>query len=268
LAVSSGNFKKKKICGFGGLWFGVPGSDRADPHHTHTRLMTTERVRAPRVPPKGERLAWWPPPLGVPLVDTRSLVAYAADPSSHEHMACLAKWFVDDELGKWMEGGADDDDGDATPDLAAKSATLAESFAKDYSAGTQTGDVYLVFKDRASGAPTAFGALYDWVPSIARAELTFMIGEDAFRGKGLGKEVAGALCELGFAAMGALSIIASVVDENVPSKRALERCGFTTIGVRHRAHRHAGVLHDEFLMENFPEQWAVYRDGSVVCKLA
>lgn len=140
---------------------------------------------------------------------------------------------------------------------------LKQSFSEDYcNAAVLHGDLYFVFFDRITIQPVGFGAIYEWRPALARAEISFMIGEAAFRGRGLGKEVVGALCEFAFVQMHALSLVSSVVLENVPSKRAMEHCGFATIGVRHRAHNWAGLLHDETLMECLPESYIAVRDSA------
>lgn len=241
---------------------------------TGEETTTKEKIAAPKLRRKKDKVGWWPPPLGGRrIVETKNLEGFAADPKSQEQMEFLSKWFDDEELGKWMDGGEDSfferEDAEVGAEKGKKRwEELGESFEKEYSKdGSPFGDIYIFFRDRATGKPVGFSAVYGWEPHIGRAEISMMVGEDEFRGRGLGKEVVSGACEIAFAAMGAMSLTASVVVENVPSKRALERNGFRPIGVRHRAHRLKGMLFDEFLMECLPEWFSAARDPSTVCFL-
>ena len=216
--------------------------------------MEAQSVEGPPMLRDGERAKWWPPPLGGKVVvETKRLEGVVCDPDSPEHMACLERWFGDKDLGKWMDGADDDSEAQTAEELKV-------NFENDYAnASAQYGDVYLFFREKTSGKPVGFGALYEWNQETASAEVSLMVGEKEFQGRGLGSEIGSALVSVGFDYLKAYSLTAKVVDLNVASFKALTGAGFKSCGILHRSHRYGGRLYNQYMLEALPDDYKSYK---------
>eukprot|EP01105_Mastigella_eilhardi_P018227 TRINITY_DN4211_c0_g1_i1.p1 TRINITY_DN4211_c0_g1~~TRINITY_DN4211_c0_g1_i1.p1 ORF type:complete len:237 (-),score=73.01 TRINITY_DN4211_c0_g1_i1:52-762(-) len=98
-----------------------------------------------------------------------------------------------------------------------------------------------------------FGAIYDWKKEDGEAEISFAL-DPRHRGSGLGREIVGALCSLLLLGRdeqgspyfpGVERAVANVVLANVPSHKAMEAWGFSTVGAREEQHVVDGVSYPQ-----------------------
>ncbi|MDY6985764.1 MAG: GNAT family N-acetyltransferase [Candidatus Thermoplasmatota archaeon] len=80
--------------------------------------------------------------------------------------------------------------------------------------------------------PIGYCFLYDI--KDGRAEISVLIGDKAKQGKGYGKEALRLLCDTAFKELGLKELFARVDEDNAPSLRILDRCGFYRAGKKGR----------------------------------
>ena len=80
------------------------------------------------------------------------------------------------------------------------------------------------------------------------AEVTILIGEKAYRGKGYGADAVRTLCRFAFDEMNLHKLKAVVFDFNDTAKRCYEKCGFTTEGLLREEIYREGKYHDVAVM--------------------
>jgi D-alanine-D-alanine ligase len=152
-------------------------------------------------------------------------------PPAPGHLETLARWFSDPEGGRWM-----DDPG---------STCTAEELADAYYAGRD--DLDFVACDKATGAPVGYCGLYDI--DHGRAKITFLVGDAAQRGRGVGREMGELLLAVAFDRLGLHALDASVVVENAASVRLCRALGFHENGRLRGSHRLGDRRYDEILLE-------------------
>jgi RimJ/RimL family protein N-acetyltransferase len=95
-----------------------------------------------------------------------------------------------------------------------------------------------------TGAHIGAGGLFRISPEHRHAELSVLIGEASYRGRGYGTDATRALCRLAFDRMNLVRVSLTVFPENVAARRAYERVGFVEEGVQRRAMWKRGAWHD------------------------
>ena len=118
-----------------------------------------------------------------------------------------------------------------------------------YQASTEASDtVAFVLVDKATDTPVGVCGLYliQWI--CRRAEFRILIGEDAFRGKGLGTEAAQLMVAYGFEKLNLETIYLGVNTENTGAIRSYENAGFVREGVRRRLIYRNGQYYDALMM--------------------
>lgn len=80
------------------------------------------------------------------------------------------------------------------------------------------------------------------------AEVTILIGEKEYRGKGYGTDAIRTLCRFGFGEMNLHKLKAVVFDFNEPAKRCYEKCGFIIEGLLRDEIYREGKYHDVTVM--------------------
>ena len=82
--------------------------------------------------------------------------------------------------------------------------------------------------------PMGYCSLYDIDTKDGRAEISLLVGDKAKQGKGYGKEALRLLCDSAFNELGLKELFARVDEDNIPSLRILDRCGFYRAGKKGR----------------------------------
>jgi RimJ/RimL family protein N-acetyltransferase len=110
-------------------------------------------------------------------------------------------------------------------------------------------DIDLMIEDKVTGKPIGFLSIYDQDPVNNGAEISFLIGENELRGKGLGKEIAKIGVSICFDELKLNRVVASATVENVRSVKALEAVGFKRVGLLREYQIVDGKKYDEHLLE-------------------
>lgn len=143
----------------------------------------------------------------------------------------LVNWFNDKELGKYMD----------EPSANYSTQEIFEAYFKPDASRHN-----FVVLDKENCRRIGYCSLYNLSESH-NAEISFLIGDRSFQGKGLGYEIMEGLVELGEKKLNISSFNASVVELNFPSIRCLEKVGFHKVGVVKENHLFEGRYYDEFM---------------------
>ena len=92
----------------------------------------------------------------------------------------------------------------------------------------------------------------DWINH--RGEIGYMIGDPDHCGKGLATEIVSILCNSAFNTLGFNKLTAEVVEENIASKRVLEKNGFELFGRNPQDYFLDGKYLDNLLYAKLREQ--------------
>ena len=157
-----------------------------------------------------------------------------------EDAPLLFGWFEDEDLTKYMEPSSS---------LTTDQLTVSVLCSKDE-------DFMIYWGDAAIG----FASLYERTPCTG--EISYLIGDPEYRGRGLGRKIVLALLDHGFSRLGLRSIFASATVENQSSVRALEGAGFRRIGTRRAASRLGDLCLDDILFDITREEHLGRRKGS------
>ena len=150
-----------------------------------------------------------------------------------EDAPLLFGWFNDPNLTRYMERSG-----------SASEEELATSLL------TSKDEDFVVKSDE---TPIGFVSLYN--RTECSGEISYLIGDLAFCGKGLGKEIVRAIVNHGFARLGLRSIFASSATENLSSIKSLESAGFKMVGTRRASFKWDGHCQDEVLFDIVPEHF-------------
>jgi RimJ/RimL family protein N-acetyltransferase len=163
------------------------------------------------------------------------------EPPAPRHLGALSRWFSDPRTGRYMDN----------PGTLYTEEELAEAFfvGRD--------DVDFVACDPSTGAPLGYCGLYGI--ENGRAQVTFLVGEEPARGRGLGREMGELLFRVAFADLGLEALDASVVVENESSLRLCLSLGMREAGRRRGSHRLGDRRLDEVLLELTREEYAAGR---------
>jgi len=126
---------------------------------------------------------------------------------------------------------------------------LIESFLLDQE------DFDLIVCEKESSREIGFCSIYNINLSNQSAEISYLIGEKQFRGKGYGKEIIWLLQDIAFKKIGLNSISASVTEQNTRSLRVFEKTGFKRVGIRRQYHIIGDEKFDEVLFEMLREDY-------------
>lgn len=91
--------------------------------------------------------------------------------------------------------------------------------------------------------------LMDTIYTDGTATIGIFIGEEEYRGKGLGTEVIDLLLDFGFNNLRLHNINLAVFDFNEPAIKCYKKLGFKEYGRRHESYYLDGKWHDEIEME-------------------
>jgi len=153
---------------------------------------------------------------------------------SLDDIPLLLRWFNDAEVSKYMQD----------PGSTQTQEHLIESFfIKVHD------DLDLIIEDKCTNTPVGFFSIYGIDAVSESAELSFLIGDDRFRGRGIGKDMAKLAVHLCFHVLGLNRVSASVTVENKACIRALEVAGFKNVGRLRQFQVVDGKRLDELMME-------------------
>ncbi len=155
-----------------------------------------------------------------------------------EDIPLLMNWFNDQVISKFMY----------SPGTINSEESLIESFFVMVHS-----DIDLMLEDRVSGKTIGFLSIYDQDPVNNSAEISFLIGDNELRGKGLGKEIAKLTVNICFDELALNRVVASATVENVRSVKALEAVGFKRVGLLREYQIVDGKKYDEHLLEMLRE---------------
>jgi len=116
-------------------------------------------------------------------------------------------------------------------------------------------DKNLIIIEKESKKEIGFCSIYDINNSNQSAEISFLIGENQFRGKGYGRETVELLLYIAFHKMGLNRVFATATQQNERSVRVFERTGFRRAGVMREYHFLNEEKLDEILFEMIREDY-------------
>lgn len=125
-----------------------------------------------------------------------------------------------------------------------------------YKESTEANDTAVfVIVDKASDTPIGVCGLYliHWI--CRRGEFRILIGEDAFRGKGLGSEAARLTVAYGFDKLNLETIYLGVNAENKSAIGSYEKAGFVREGIRRRLIYRNGRYYDALMMSILRDEY-------------
>jgi D-alanine-D-alanine ligase len=149
----------------------------------------------------------------------------------------LFRWFKDDDLTRYMEPSSS---------LTIDQLEVSILCSKD--------EDFVIYW---GGAPIGFASLYD--RTSCTCEISYLIGDPDYRGRGLGRKIVAALLDHGFCRLGLRSIFASATVENGSSIRALEGAGFRRIGTRRACSRLGEFCLDDILFDITKDEFLARR---------
>ncbi len=135
-----------------------------------------------------------------------------------QHLDSIMKWFNDSNNMRYM---------DDPEELYSKELMIERFFVHKHA------DIDLTIMHNASNKEIGFCSIYNINNKTQSAEISYLIGEREFQGKGLGKEIVKMLISLIFDKMGFDNIFARVNQNNINSIKIFENMGFILIGTRH-----------------------------------
>jgi diamine N-acetyltransferase len=103
--------------------------------------------------------------------------------------------------------------------------------------------------ERETLTPIGNTALHNLDFRNGTAGFGILIGEPAFRGRGLGTETTRLMLDYAFTALGLRNVMLTVFAFNPAGIRAYEKAGFKTIGRRRACRVMGGGIHDEIYMD-------------------
>ena len=151
-----------------------------------------------------------------------------------KHIPLLIRWFNDDSISRYMEN----------PVASYSEEYLIRKFLLN---GTTETDLIIRHED--SRRYIGYACIYNMDREAGSGEVSFLIGEPEFLGKGLGREIARLLIEVGFQDLGLSTLFASICAENPRPLQIFRSLGFRQIGRRTGHHVHGGKRYDDVLFE-------------------
>jgi len=148
-----------------------------------------------------------------------------------QHIKHMVKWFNDESLSKYMD----------SPEAVYSETDLIEGFTE------ATKDKCFIFSH--DKKRVGYCSIYDIDYKARKAEVSVLIGEKEFHGKGFGKEATAFMIRYAFEYLKLNSLFATITELNVPSIKTFEKCGFKRIGVRRDYEFINGKFEDEILFD-------------------
>ena len=153
-----------------------------------------------------------------------------------EHAPLLKKWFNDYELCKYMTPSPDSEE------------YSEEKIIEDFIIANH-GDVDLIISEKESKKEIGYCSIYDINHLNQSAEISILIGEKEFQGKGYGKEAVELMLDIAFNKLRLNRIFATATRINKPPIKIFKQTGFRRVGVMREYHFLNGEKLDEDMFE-------------------
>ena len=154
---------------------------------------------------------------------------------SHEEMAYIFEHFPKPEIKKILGHRSEEE------------YQKEESKHKNgYSSYNRRFKLFLL-ADKETGTIIGRCGLHNWNPDHSRAEIGYIMEDEAYKGKRLMAEALGAVLEYGFNTLNLNRIEALVGSNNTPSLKLMEKYRFTKEGVM-KQHYYIGGQYEDFVV--------------------
>jgi RimJ/RimL family protein N-acetyltransferase len=170
------------------------------------------------------------------LYETENL---AACKITEDHIKTICEWFNDERISRFM----------TDPEEHYEEDDLREMFIEP-----AEHDLDVVFIDKKTGELVGFASVYDADIRIGTCEMSLLIGNPSYQGRGLSHQIVKSMVHLIFHHLNLSNIFCTVVMENIPCRKAMQKAGFREIGTRSRTHIFKGKYYDEVLFEKLKEE--------------
>ncbi|MDD2716502.1 MAG: GNAT family N-acetyltransferase [Candidatus Wallbacteria bacterium] len=110
-------------------------------------------------------------------------------------------------------------------------------------------DLDVLYTDLQTGLKIGYGQIYGIDLRKRTAEISYLIGEPAFYGRGYGTEMVELLLQIAFEKLGLNSVEAGIIEGNLPSMKVCERLGFKRTKVNKGSEIIDGKKTDEIIFE-------------------
>jgi len=142
-----------------------------------------------------------------------------ACPVAAMHMDQLLQWFNDPDISRYMDNPA---------------AVYTRDGLTGLLLADRAEELNLIVQEKKNRRFIGYCALYNIRKDNRSAEISLLVGDYGFRGKGYGAEILRILLRIAFEHLELNSLLAAVTERNRPALRIFEACGFTRIGIRHQ----------------------------------
>src|SRR6476620_6316795 len=129
------------------------------------------------------------------------------------HFEQVAGWLARPEINRWLSGEWRDHK--ATPSIVA------------ITVRNRRNRLYLV---RHESVPCGLVAVAEIEPSDRLAMVWYLLGEERFKGRGIISDAVRQLAQLAFSELSLASLYAWIMEDNLASRRVLEKSGFRECG--------------------------------------
>ena len=133
----------------------------------------------------------------------------AIEPLTAEYFAMAAQWLSNPEVNQWLSGEWRDQ--------------VVEPRMIGIAARNKRGRLFLI---RSDGQPCGLVALTDWDSADGIAMVWGVLGDPAFGGRGVFTEALGQLVRMAFQEFHIEAVHAWIMEDNVRSRRVVQKLGF------------------------------------------
>lgn len=168
-------------------------------------------------------------------------------PVENEDIPIIARWMNDGEVTRTMFTGQ-------------RPVTLSQAAEEVGKLVGNSANVVFLVEDLKNHQPIGFAGLYDFHPTVRKAEFRILIGEMSYWDQGYGTEITELVVFYGFDRLNLNRIWLGITSENQRGIRAYEKAGFRQEGVLrqdlYRNSRYYDSIRFSLLREEYyPEQY-------------
>ena len=164
-----------------------------------------------------------------------------------EDFSAIRAWVNDPETTKYLSGRF----------LMPHTALQTEQYMQEILSGKASGYRFVIAL-RADGAYLGQADFFYVDPVSRCTEMGIVLGSEAARGRGYGREALGLLLKFGFESLNLHRVWLDVYAENARAIRCYEACGFQKEGVLRAQEFSRGAYHDIVRMGLLQEEWAAH----------
>jgi D-alanine-D-alanine ligase len=161
---------------------------------------------------------------------------------TYAHLDLMSSWFNDPKLNQYM----------AEPEQNMSKEQLIIDFLLHPANSARTGIALMIYGHQ-TNVPVGYCAIYDTSLWNQTAEISYLIGNPVFTGKGYGVEIVNALVYIGTQKLQFYRLEATATVENIASWKVLEKAGFHQIGKRTHSHVLNNKRMDDLIFEYLRE---------------